>query len=221
MNVLIVEDDKDILDFLRTSLSDDGFSVDTAEDGKIGLWKALTNDYDLMILDNNLPYKTGREICAELREKRKNVPILMLSVRSEIDTKVDLLKIGADDYMTKPFSFAELLARIQALLRRPRKLEPRTFQLDDLTFDTGDRSVKRGSKKISLTLKESVLFEFLLRNRGAVVPRIAILEHVWGVSADPCSNTLETHIASLRRKLLHDKKRKLIHTLPGFGYKIE
>ncbi|MCK9351608.1 MAG: response regulator transcription factor [Candidatus Paceibacterota bacterium] len=221
MNILIVEDDKSILDFLQTSLSDEGFSVDISDDGKIGIWKALSNDYDLLILDNNLPHKSGREICVELRAKGRDVPILMLSVRSEIDTKVDLLRAGADDYMTKPFSFAELLARIKAILRRPTRIEPSVFELGDMLCDTGGRTVKCGRKKILLTLKESVLLEFLLRNRGQFVSRTAILEHVWDVNADPFTNTVEVHIASLRRKLSRCKKSDAIHTMAGFGYKIE
>ncbi|MDD5726063.1 MAG: response regulator transcription factor [Patescibacteria group bacterium] len=221
MNLLIVEDEKEIIDFLRLSLEEEGFVVDTAEDGEIGSYKARTNKYDLILLDNNLPQKDGRQICFEIRSRGDEVPIIMLSVQSEIDSKVDLLNIGVDDYVTKPFSFEELLARIKALLRRPQKMEHRILKIDDLVLDTDSHSAQRGSKKVHLALKEFVLLEYLMRNQGQVLSRSTILEHVWDMNADPFTNTIETHILNLRRKIECNNKRKLIHTVSGVGYKIE
>lgn len=220
MNLLIVEDEKGILDFLQVSLKAEGFVVDTAADGEVGLRKATANDYDLAVLDIGLPQKDGRQICLELRALHKTMPIIMLSVKGEIDTKVDLLNIGADDYVVKPFSFTELLARIKALLRRPQKLEGDTFQVDGLILDTVSRKVTLGSKEIHLTPKEFFLLEYLMRNRGRVLSRAVILEHIWDMNADPFTNTVETHIMNLRKKLKDENKRLFIHTVSGTGYKM-
>lgn len=220
MNILIVEDNKETVNFLKTSLGDVGYVIDTAEDGKTGCHKALKNNYDLIILDNILPQKDGRQICFEIRKKRKNVPIIILSVKSEIEDKVGLLNIGADDYLTKPFSFAELLVRIRALLRRPVKIENTILRIGDLTLDANSHKIKRGKKEICLSPKEFYLLEYLMKNRGRVLSRTEILEHVWDMNADPFTNTIETHILNLRKKIEKQDKIKLIHTVPGRGYKI-
>lgn len=220
MNLLVVEDDKETRNFLKSSLKAEGFVVDIAEDGKTGSYKASVNDYDLVILDIELPYKNGRQICSELRSSGKNMPIIMLSVKGEIDTKVDLLQTGADDYLTKPFSFTELSARIKALLRRPQKIEGEVLCIDDLVLDTGGRTVACAGKEVSLTPKEFFLLEYLMRNRGRVMSRQALLEHVWDVNADPFTNTVETHIVNLRKKLKQKNKREIICTVSGTGYKI-
>ncbi len=220
MNLLVVEDDKETRNFLKSSLRAEGFVVDTAEDGKAGSYKASVNDYDLIILDIELPYKNGRQICSELRSSGKNMPIIMLSVKGEIDTKVDLLQTGADDYLTKPFSFTELSARIKALLRRPQKIEGEVLCIDDLVLDTGGRTVARAGKEVSLTPKEFFLLEYLMRNRGRVMSRQSLLEHVWDVNADPFTNTVETHIVNLRKKLKQKNKKEIIRTVSGTGYKI-
>jgi DNA-binding response OmpR family regulator len=221
MNILIVEDDKETLDFLKLSLEGEGFVVDTAEDGDIGSYKARTNNYDLILLDNMLPNKDGRQICAEIRSRGSSVPIIMLSARTELDTKIDLLRTGVDDYMTKPFSYEELYARIKALLRRPKKIEHTLLQIGNLTLDTDGHTVKRGSKEIHLTLKEFLLLEYLARKRGLVLSRAEILEHVWDVNADSFTNTIETHILNLRKKIRQKGKKDFIHTVSGVGYKIE
>jgi DNA-binding response OmpR family regulator len=221
MNILIVEDNKETLDFLRYSLEKEGFVVDTAPDGKVGSSKARTNNYDIIILDNTLPFKEGREICTEIRSRGSSVPIIMLSALTEVYTKVGLLEEGADDYMTKPFSFEELLARIKALLRRSKKIESETLTVSNLCLNTGSHIVKRGFKTIHLTQKEYILLEYLMRNRGTVISRSEILEHVWDTNADPFTNTVEMHILNLRTKVRQTGRRELIHTISGIGYKLE
>lgn len=221
MSILLVEDEKEIINFLKASLEAEYFSVDVAEDGEQGSYLARTNDYDLIILDNILPKKTGREICEEIRKIGKTVPVLVLSVKSDTATKVDLLNAGADDYLIKPFSFEELLARMRALRRRPEKLEGETLAVGDLTLNTRTHQVHRGKKEVYLTRKEFMLLEYLMRNKGTVLSRGMILEHVWDMNTDPFTNTIESHILSIRRKLDVKSKPKLIHTVPARGYKIE
>jgi DNA-binding response OmpR family regulator len=220
MNLLIVEDDKSTVDLLRNSFEDEGFTVDVAMDGAAGSYKARINSYDLIILDINLPEKDGRQVCTEIRQNGKVMPILILSVKSEIESKASLLDMGADDYVIKPYSFIELLARVKALLRRPKHIEYSIFKIEGLVLDVDCHTVKRDGKLIKLTPKEFMLLEYLMRNRGRVLTRTHILEHVWGDDADPFSNTIETHILNLRRKIDQNKKKKLIHTIPSMGYKI-
>jgi two-component system, OmpR family, response regulator len=220
MRILIVEDDKGILDFLKCSLEGESFAVDSSEDGEKGLFLALTNDYDLIILDNVLPGKEGLEICTEIRKEGKNTPIIILSVKSEPITKAQLLNAGADDYVAKPFSFEELLARIKAILRRPAVLEKKILRIGDLTLDPAGQEVKFKGKKIYLTRKEFCLLEYLMKNRGRVLSRGVIMEHVWDINADPFSNTIESHILNLRKKLAKNGAGDLIATIPARGYKI-
>ncbi|KPJ55189.1 transcriptional regulator [Parcubacteria bacterium DG_72] len=220
MRILIVEDDKEIINFLKPSLEGENFVVDVAENGEKGSFIARTNDYDLIILDKNLPKKDGNYVCEDIRKKGKNTPILILSVEMGIDTKVKFLNDGADDYLTKPFSFEELLARIKALLRRPEKIEKDILEIDDLILDKNKKVVSRNNKEIYLTRKEFSLLEYLMKNRGIVLSRGMISEHVWDMNLDPFSNTIETHILNLRRKIEHKNARQLIQTLPGRGYRI-
>ena len=220
MRILVVDDEKKILKFLKVSLEAEYFVVDTAEDGEKGSYLARINDYDLIILDNILPQKTGLQVCKDIRTKGKSTPILMLSVKSEVVSKVELLDAGADDYLTKPFSLEELLARIKALLRRPKQIEREILSIDDLRLDTKSYVVKCGKKEMYLTRKEFALLEYLMKNQDVVLSRGMILEHVWDMNADPFSNTIESHILSLRRKVEFNSKRKLIHTVSGRGYKI-
>ncbi len=201
MRILIVEDEKQIAKFLRAGLEAESFAVDVADDGERGSFLARTNDYDLIILDNVLPKKTGLQVCQEIRKDGKSVPIIVLSVKSETSAKVELLNSGADDYLSKPFSLEELLARVRALLRRPPKVEGDILQIADLILDNKKQIVKRGAKEVYLTRKEFALLEYLLKNAGAVLSRGMIMEHVWNMSADPFSNTIESHILSLRRKI--------------------
>lgn len=221
MNLLLIEDDKEIVSSLAPQLKERGFAVDIAFDGEEGLGKAQKNDYDIIILDKGLPKKDGLEVCSSIRSAGKHMPILILSVKSEIDTKTELLGAGADDYMTKPFSFKELIARINALLRRPEKVERTTLRIGDLTVDIEGRTVTRGNKKLHLTTKEFSLLEYFLRNRGRAISRQEILEHVWDINADPFTNTIETHILTLRNKIESKKGARIIQTVPGVGYKID
>ena len=219
MRILVIEDEKEINAFLKLSLESECFIVDVAEDGERGSFLARTNEYDVIILDNILPKKIGLDVCKEIRASGKTTPIIVLSVKSETTTKVDLLNAGADDYLIKPFSLDELLARIRALLRRPQQIEDEILEIDDLSLDTKRHTVKRATKEIYLTRKEFILLEYLMKNRSIVLSRGMILEHVWDMNADPFSNTIESHILSLRRKI-DAKGKKLIQTVPGRGYKI-
>lgn len=220
MRILVVEDELDISSFLESFLTAQCFVVDIASDGAKGSFLAKTNQYDLIILDNILPSKSGKEICQEIREQNITVPIIMLSVKSDIATKVDLLDSGADDYLVKPFSPKELLARIKALLRRPKEIEHEVIVIGDLLVNINTQRVFRGEREVYLTRKEFSLLEYMARNRGIVLSRGMIMEHVWDMNADPFSNTIESHILSLRKKIGDKQSRNLIETVPRRGYRI-
>ena len=220
MRILLVEDEQQIYDFLKMSLEAECFVVDTAQDGEKGSYLGRTENYDLIILDNMLPGKDGLHVCKEIRESGKVCPILILSVRSETTTKIDLLNAGADDYLIKPFSLQELLARVRALLRRPQRIEKAVVRIGELALDSQTHIVTYGEKEIVLTRKEFILLEFLMKNANNVLSRGMILEHVWDMSVDPFSNTIESHIMALRKKLEAGKSGKLIFTVPGIGYKL-
>lgn len=221
MKILIIEDEEGISNFLKKSLEEECFAVDTAKDGEAGCYMAKTNEYDLIVLDQMLPKKTGQEVCVSLRGSGKNMPIIMLSAQSGTETKIELLNSGADDYLVKPFSFEELLARVHALLRRPNKMVNTTIEFGNLTIDCRNHKVARAGQDIYLSRKEFMLLEYLLKNAGNVLSRSMIMEHVWDMTADPFSNTIESHILSLRKKIELKGMPKLIFTIPGRGYKIE
>lgn len=222
MRILVAEDDPEIGVFLKNNLVSQAFSVDWISDGERASYMARTNDYDLMILDNNLPGKLGSEIVHELREVGRATPIMMLTVEGGIDKKVEALDGGADDYVTKPFLFAELLARIHAILRRPVEVRGDVLRIADVELDTQRQVVQRANEVVYLTRKEFQLLEYLMRNQGRVVSRGMIMEHVWDVNADPFSNTIETHVLNLRRKIDREGDSvKIIHTVPGRGYKAD
>ncbi len=220
MRILVVDDDKGVRESLKKSLEAECFAVDTAGDGAEGSYLGRVNEYDLILLDNTMPRKTGIEVCKDIRAVGRKSPIIVLSVESEVDDKVSLLNAGADDYLTKPFSYKELASRMRALLRRPNAIMPENLKVGDLVLDTANQRAKRGSKDIYLTRKEYALIEHLIRNSGTIVSRGSLLDHVWGEETDPFTNTIEAHILNLRKKVDFDPKRKLIHTIPGRGYKI-
>ncbi len=218
MRILVIEDNKEIAESLKNSLEEKCYAVDICEDGENGSFSARTNDYDLIILDFMLPKKNGLGVCQEIREAGKNTPILILSVESETKNKVDFLNLGADDYMTKPFSLSELLARINAILRRPELIKPETTTIGNITIDPKKQIVLKGKIELNLTRKEFMLLKYLAHNKGNVLSRGMIMEHVWDTNLDPFSNTIESHIVSLRKKL--GNKNKIIKTVSGRGYKI-
>ena len=220
MRILLVEDDIKIRRFIKAGLEAELFIVDATDNGEKGLSLASSNDYDLIILDNMLPGKNGLEICKELRRQGKITPILMLSVKADTSTKIELLNNGADDYLSKPFSFEELVARVKALLRRPKQLNDEVLTIEDLVVDLKKNNARRGQKEIHLTQKEFALLEYLVRNRGVVLSRGMILEHVWDMEVDPFTNTIESHMSNLRKKIDAEGTRRLIHTVVGRGYKI-
>lgn len=221
MRLLLVEDEEKIAKLLMTGLKSEGFSIDHISDGETGSYTARTNEYDLIILDNQLPCKPGLQVCTDIRTAGKAVPILVLSIVAEPSIKADFLNAGADDYLSKPFSFEELLARIHALLRRPQPLVEEILSIGDISLDSRRHVVKRGKEIVPLTNKEFVLLEYLLQHQGLTVSRGMILEHVWDMNTNPFSNTIETHVHSLRKKLSKRGKKNIIQTIPGRGYKIE
>ncbi len=219
MKILVVEDHAPTAAELKKKLEAECYAVDVESDGVRASYRARTNEYDLILLDNMLPGKHGDEVCRELREYRMAAPILILSAQTELERKIGLLNCGADDYLTKPFSYRELAARIQALLRRPKAMEPSAISVGPLVLDRSSFSARRGSRTIRLTPKEFSILEFFMKNPRVVLTRGAILEHVWNDSADPLSNSIETHITNLRKKIGHGAPR--IRTVPGRGYLIE
>ncbi len=220
MKILIIEDDKEILKFLKSGLESEFFIIDTATDGEQGSFTARTNPYDVIILDFMLPKLNGLEVCTEIREDKIDTPIIMLSVKNDFKTKNEMFKAGIDDYLTKPFVFEELLMRLKAIGKRPPIRLPDLLMLDDLKLNTDSQEVSRGKQKIYLTRKEYCLLKYFLQNNNRVLSRGLILENVWDINADPFSNTIESHVLNLRRKIEKPGKRKLIHTLPGRGYKM-
>lgn len=219
MRLLVVEDNKKIRELLKQGFETD-YAVDVAESGDLGSSLAHENTYDLILLDNILPGKTGIEICRELRAFGKTTPIIILSVLSDTTTKVDCLNAGADDYMVKPFSTEELMARVRALLRRPWEIQGEVLEVGDLTLDTRSHAVRRDDVEIHLTRKEFMLLEYLMKNQDIVLSRGMIMEHVWDINADPFSNTIESHILSLRKKIGDTTDKRIIQTISGCGYKI-
>lgn len=217
MKILIIEDEIEITKFLQTNLKAANFTVETATDGERGSFLARTNHYDVIILDYNLPKLDGLGVCQEIRADKNSVPILLLSVRSEIKDKLNLFQAGVDDYLSKPFAFSELLARLRALLKRPPVARPTLTKIGNLEIDSNNSSLKRGGENIYLSAKEFSLLEYLAARPGTLVSREMIRENVWGDSCDPFSNTIETHILKLRRKLGPTAPK--IMTVPGRGYR--
>jgi len=214
----VVEDQKETADTLKRKLEAECYAVDVERDGERGFYKARTNDYDLILLDKGLPGKGGEEICSELRGYKMSTPILILSAAAEIEDKVGLLNCGADDYLTKPYAWSELAARVKALLRRPAQIEGKALTVDRLSLDRETYSFIFGGKTKYLTPKEFMLLEYLMKNAGKVVSRGMILEHVWDENADQFSKSIETHIMNLRKKIDPQDKDVFIRAVPGHGY---
>jgi len=221
MRILIVEDDQKLSTFLQKGLKEEQFAVDVCRKGSEVMYFVEVNDYDVIILDIMLPGKDGITICREMRGKSIKTPIIMLTAKDTVEDKISGLSEGADDYLTKPFSFTELLARIKALLRRSQDYKPKTLKINDLDLDPWNRKVSRGGEEISLTGKEYALLEYLMRNRGRIVSKSMIIEHVWDMNYEGLSNVVNVYINHLRRKIDKDFKKKLIHTIRGYGYKID
>ena len=219
MRILVVEDDKKIASFVKKGLEAAGFAVDHAPDGEEGLHLALTESYDAAIIDLMLPRLDGLTLIENIRKDRINTPIIILSAKGSIDDRVRGLQTGSDDYLTKPFAFSELLARVQALIRRSTGTsEPTTLSLGDLTMDLLAREIYRGGKKIELQPREFSLLEYLMRNAGKVVSKTMIMEHVWDYHFDPQTNVVEARVSRLRDKIDKGFGDKLIHTVRGVGY---
>jgi len=219
MRILVVEDDKKVADFIEKGLEEEGWAVDVAYDGMDGYHLAATGEYDVAIVDVMLPELDGNLLVKRLREEGVNVPVLHLSAKKKVDDRIRGLRAGGDDYMTKPFSFSELVARIQALVRRAtRTVEPTTLTAGDLTLDLLAREAVRGEETIPLQPREFALLEHLLRNRGRIVSKTSILEHVYDYNFDPQTNVVDVLVHRLRGKIDKGFDRKLIQTVRGAGY---
>jgi len=218
MRILVVEDEKKIADFIKRGLKEEGYAVDSAYDGEQGLFLAKTGEYDLILLDLMLPKLDGHSLFKELRKTKIFSPVIMLTAKDTTKDKVAGLDLGADDYMTKPFAFEELLARIRAVLRKRDNRSSKTIQVEDLVMDFSTHKVTRAGKDIPLTVKEYSLLEYLMRNAGDVVTRTMISEHVWDINFDTFTNVIDVYINYLRNKIDTGHKKKLIHTIRGRGY---
>lgn len=222
MKILVIEDEHRIANTIKKGLEQEHFTVDLAYEGNVGFDLASTEDYDVIILDRMLPGMDGLTICKQLRQDGIHTPVLMLTAKGQIQDKVEGLDSGADDYLTKPFSFEELLARIHALHRRPRQIVPDTLLVGDLVVNTREYTVKRADKAIQLSNREFSLLEYLMRHANRIVTKDQIISHVWDYDSDVLPNTVEVYIKNLRSKIDYPfgESKSLIHTVRGFGYKI-
>ncbi len=222
MRVLVAEDDQKIGAFVVKGLKQAGFAVDHSDNGEDGLHLALTEPYDVAVIDLMLPKLDGLSLIEELRRKKIDVPVIILSAKRSVDDRVKGLQKGSDDYLTKPFAFSELLARVQALIRRSTKtIEPTRLMAGDLSLDFITREVARSDKKIDLQPREFALLEYLMHNSGRVVSKNMIMEHVWGYEFDPQTNVVDVLVCRLRNKVDRDFEKKLIHTQRGVGYALK
>lgn len=220
MRILLVEDQEKVSRFIIRGLAAEGFAVDAAAEGPSGLELATTYNYDLIVLDLMLPGLSGTEVLRQIRRADHRVPILMLTARDAVADKVEHLEAGADDYLTKPFAFAELMARVKALLRRGSVERPNVLRVADLEVDRLSQQVKRAGQRIELTAKEYALLEYLSANAGRVLSRTMIIDHVWDQSFDGATNIVDVYVRHLRTKVDEGHTRKLIRTVRGVGYKI-
>ncbi len=219
MRILVIEDDRKTSEFIVKGLKESGFAADSADNGQDGLVQAAAYDYDLLVVDLMLPKIGGLDVIESIRKEKANLPIIILSAKHSIDDKIKGLNLGADDYLTKPFAFNELLARIHALLRRSSSVsDATTLAFRDLEINLLTREARRGGKLIELQQKEFSLLEYMLRNRQRVITRTMILEHVWDMNFDPSTNIVDVLVCRLREKIDKDCDEKLIHTVRGAGY---
>lgn len=218
MRILVVEDERRLSDVIKKGLTEDGFAVDRAFDGEEGLYLAESEEYDLIVLDLMIPKIDGITICRTLRNRKIKTPILMLTAKTQVEDKVKGLESGADDYLTKPFAYAELKARIQSLIRRSHHEVDPVLMLDDLKLDPAKHTVIRDKTTISLTPKEFSILEYLLRHKNDVVTRTQITEHVWDYNFDALSNVVDVFIATIRKKINKGFNKKFIQTVHGVGY---
>ena len=218
MRLLLVEDDSRIARFVARGLQEQSYAVDVVSSGDEALYHVDINDYDVVILDVMIPGKDGFTTCRAIRGLGKRMPILMLTARDAVEDRIHGLDSGADDYLTKPFEFGELLARLRALLRRPKDVRPTQILVGDLELDTGSQTARRRNRSISLTAKEYALLEYLARNANRVIGRSEIAEHVWNETFDPFSNLIEVYVNRLRRKLGEENGNPLLQTRRGSGY---
>ena len=218
MRLLIIEDEKKVAGFIKKGLEEETYVVDVAYDGEEGLLLAQQGEYDLIILDLMLPVMDGLEVLSRLRAEKNDVPIILLTAKDSVEEKVTGLNKGADDYLTKPFAFSELMARIRVLLRRGKAETKTELQIDNLTLDLGSHKVKRNGEEIELTGKEYSLLEYFLRNQGKVLTRTMIAEHVWDYNFDTFTNVIDVYVNHLRKKIDKNYPKKLLHTLRGVGY---
>ena len=221
MRILVIEDEAKVASFIRRGLEAEGYRVDIAPDGEAGLTQAFDHQYDLIVLDVMLPKRDGLDVLREMRKHKLHVPVLMLTARDTVADKVAGLDRGADDYLTKPFAFEELLARMRALLRRGGPLSPSTLSVANLKLDLVSRQVTRAGTRIALTAKEFALLEFFLRHPGRVLSRALIAQHVWGVDFDTFTNVIDVYVNYLRKKIEAGFPTKLLHTVRGVGYVIK
>jgi two-component system OmpR family response regulator len=220
MRVLVVEDDARMAELLRRGLQEEGYAVDLASTGEEGVWLGTENDYDAVVLDVMLPDGDGFEVCRRLRQADRWAPVMMLTARDAVPDRVAGLDAGADDYLTKPFSFQELFARVRALVRRGAGERPAVLEVGDLRLDPATRRVHRGDEELSLTAKEAALLEYFLRHPGEVLTRAQIIEHVWDFAYDGGSNVVDVYVRYLREKVDRPFGRRTIETVRGAGYRI-
>ena len=218
MKILVVEDDRLVAQFLQRGLEEQGMQVEAVGDGREGLERGADPTFDLVILDLRLPGLAGPEVLRTLRDRGVATPVLVLTAQDAVESKVQALRMGADDYVTKPFAFEELLARVEALARRPKAIAPPVLSVGDLQVDTGSREVRRGGKVADLTPKEYAVLVYLVRNQGRVMSRTLITEYAWGYHFDPGTNVVDVVINRLRKKIDQGFGRRLIHTVRGVGY---
>ncbi len=221
MRLLVVEDEKKVARFIKKGLEEEGYAVDVATDGESGLEMALDGVHDLIILDIQLPKRDGLGVLSALRREKAAMPVLLLTVRATIEDKVLGLDAGADDYLTKPFAFQELVARVRALLRRRTEGKQPVLQIADLILDPARRVVFRDSQKLDLTTREFALLDYFMRNPGRVLTRTMIAEHVWDYDFDSETNVIDVYVNYLRKKIDSDREQKLIHTVRGVGYMLK